>query len=73
MLIINTYFILTNIITIIGDSSNEANILDEAKKYIGKKYNKKGEVYLGLVHRLGIHSIYVNNCIFKVYFNFLYI
>ena len=35
-----------------ADSSGDADLLSEAKNYIKEKYNKPGEVYLGLVHRL---------------------
>lgn len=34
------------------DSSKDENLLDMCKSYIKEKYNKKGEVFLGLVHRL---------------------
>lgn len=35
-----------------GDASGDSSLLDEIKAYIKEKYNKPGEVYLGLVHRL---------------------
>ena len=35
-----------------ADSSGDEDILSLAKKYIKIKYNKPGNVYLGLVHRL---------------------
>lgn len=35
-----------------GDSTNDLNMVTIIKKYIKDKYNKKGNVYLGLVHRL---------------------
>ena len=35
-----------------GDSSRDRDLLTELKGYIKEKYNKPGEVYLGLVHRL---------------------
>lgn len=35
-----------------GDASGDADMLSELKKYIGIKFNKPGNVYLGLVHRL---------------------
>ena len=35
-----------------ADSSGDADMLTELKKYIGIKFNKPGNVYLGLVHRL---------------------
>ena len=34
------------------DVSNSANLLDLMKKYLVEKYNKPGDAYLGLVHRL---------------------
>lgn len=34
------------------DDSKDEDLLTMAKKYIKDKYNKPGEVYLGLVHRL---------------------
>lgn len=34
------------------DSSNQPNLLDMLKKYLIEKYNKPGDAYLGLVHRL---------------------
>lgn len=34
------------------DSSNDEDLLSILKKYLKKKYNKNGNVYLGLVHRL---------------------
>ena len=34
------------------DSSKDLDIFNIVKKYIKEKYNKPGEVYLGLVHRL---------------------
>ena len=34
------------------DSSKDEDLLSMAKAYIKKKYDKPGEVYLGLVHRL---------------------
>ena len=34
------------------DSSNDRDLLTILKEYIKKKYNKPGNVYLGLVHRL---------------------
>ncbi len=34
------------------DSSNDIDLLSKLKEYIKKKYNKPGNVYLGLVHRL---------------------
>ena len=35
-----------------ADSSKDEDLLSMAKAYIKKKYNKPGDVYLGLVHRL---------------------
>ena len=35
-----------------GDATGDEALLDELKSYIKLKYNKPGEVYLGLVHRL---------------------
>ncbi len=35
-----------------ADSSHDTDMLTELKKYIGIKFNKPGNVYLGLVHRL---------------------
>ncbi len=35
-----------------ADSSNDLSLLDMLKVYIKEKYNKPGNVYLGLVHRL---------------------
>ena len=34
------------------DSSNDIDLLSKLKEYIKIKYNKPGNVYLGLVHRL---------------------
>ena len=34
------------------DSSNDIDLLSKLKEYIKEKYNKPGNVYLGLVHRL---------------------
>ncbi len=39
-------------IPVCGDSSGDQNLLDLLKQYIVEKYNKPGEAYLGLVHRL---------------------
>ncbi|OQX93945.1 MAG: hypothetical protein B6I17_00840 [Tenericutes bacterium 4572_104] len=38
-----------------GGSIDKPNMVDELKKYIKEKYNKPGNVYLGLVHRLDIN------------------
>ena len=35
-----------------GDKTGDEDMLEMVKKYIKEKYNKPGEVYLGLVHRL---------------------
>lgn len=35
-----------------SDSSNDLDLLTYLKEYLKKKYNKPGNVYLGLVHRL---------------------
>ena len=35
-----------------ADKTNDIDMLTIVKKYIKEKYNKPGEVYLGLVHRL---------------------
>ncbi|MDD2647909.1 MAG: RluA family pseudouridine synthase [Eubacteriales bacterium] len=35
-----------------GDITGDRSILDELKEYVRVKYNKAGEAYLGLVHRL---------------------
>jgi len=35
-----------------GDSTGDISLDEEVKKYIAKKYNKPGEVFLGVVHRL---------------------
>jgi 23S rRNA pseudouridine1911/1915/1917 synthase len=35
-----------------GDSSGEKSMFDMVKDYLKKKYNKPGQVFLGLVHRL---------------------
>lgn len=34
------------------DSSNDIDLLSKLKEYIKNKYNKPGNVYLGLIHRL---------------------
>ena len=34
------------------DESNDKDLLTMAKEYIKEKYQKPGNVYLGLVHRL---------------------
>lgn len=35
-----------------ADNTNDLDLLTSLKKYIKEKYNKPGEAYLGLVHRL---------------------
>ncbi|MBR2810446.1 MAG: RNA pseudouridine synthase [Solobacterium sp.] len=35
-----------------SDSSNDPDLLTAARTYIGEKYHKPGNVYIGLVHRL---------------------
>jgi 23S rRNA pseudouridine1911/1915/1917 synthase len=35
-----------------ADASGDPSLLDLGKEYIKKRYNKPGEVYLGMVHRL---------------------
>lgn len=35
-----------------GDSSGDSDFLNQLKQYLVKKYNKPGEAFLGLVHRL---------------------
>jgi len=37
---------------IAGDSTGDKSMLDSLKEYVKEKYNKPGEAYLGLVHRL---------------------
>lgn len=37
---------------IAGDITGDKSMLDSLKEYIKEKYNKPGEAYLGLVHRL---------------------
>lgn len=34
------------------DKDNDTSLLDMVKEYVKKKYNKPGNVYIGLVHRL---------------------
>ena len=34
------------------DESGDNNLLDVVKEYVREKYDKKGNVYIGLVHRL---------------------
>ena len=35
-----------------GDKTGDESLDSQVKAYIGKKYNKPGEVFLGVVHRL---------------------
>ncbi len=35
-----------------GDKSGDISLLDEVKSFLKRKYNKPGNVFLGLVHRL---------------------
>lgn len=35
-----------------GDRTGDVTLLDLLKEYVKEKYNKPGEVFLGLVHRL---------------------
>jgi 23S rRNA pseudouridine1911/1915/1917 synthase len=35
-----------------GDKSGDPSLDTEVRKYIGTKYNKPGDVFLGVVHRL---------------------
>ena len=35
-----------------GDKSGDPSLMDDVKKYLKEKYNKPGNVFLGLVHRL---------------------
>ncbi len=35
-----------------GDRTGDVTLIDKVKEYIKKKYNKPGDVYLGLPHRL---------------------
>ena len=39
-----------------ADGSNKLDMLSLIKEYIKEKYNKPGDVYLGLVHRLDINT-----------------
>src|SRR5699024_9612227 len=42
-----------NNITVQRDDSNDKDMLTIVKEYIKEKYNKAGDVFLGLVRRLG--------------------
>src|SRR3989442_810433 len=35
-----------------GDKTGDPNMLDELKNYLKQKYQKQGNVFVGLVHRL---------------------
>ena len=35
-----------------SDSSNDKDMLTLVKEYVADKYNKEGDAYIGLVHRL---------------------
>ncbi len=35
-----------------GDDTGDANLLDQVKEYVKEKYQKPGEAYIGLVHRM---------------------
>jgi len=35
-----------------GDNTGDENLLDQVKQYIKEKYQKPGEAYIGLVHRM---------------------
>ena len=35
-----------------GDSTKDEDLLNEVKAYVKEKYNKQGEAFIGLVHRL---------------------
>lgn len=41
-----------NNIPVQGDETNDKSLIDYVKEYIKETYNKPGEVYLGLVHRI---------------------
>ena len=47
IVVIKPYNILSQ-----SDNTNDLDMLTILKKYIKEKYNKPGNVYLGLVHRL---------------------
>jgi len=36
----------------VGDETGDESLLDQAKSYLKQKYNKPGDVFLGVVHRL---------------------
>ena len=35
-----------------GDDTGDENLLDQIKEYVKETYNKPGEAYIGLVHRM---------------------
>ena len=35
-----------------GDNTGDLSLLDMVKEYVKEKYNKPGNVYIGLIHRL---------------------
>ena len=35
-----------------GDKTGDISLVDKIKKYLKEKYNKPGEAFLGLIHRL---------------------
>lgn len=35
-----------------GDKTGDPSLLETVKEYIGRKYNKPGNVFAGLVHRI---------------------
>ncbi len=35
-----------------GDDTGDENLLDQIKEYVKEAYNKPGEAYIGLVHRM---------------------
>ena len=36
----------------VGDETGDETLLDQAKHWVREKYNKPGDVFLGVVHRL---------------------
>lgn len=39
-------------VLMVGDSTGDVSLLDQAKEYLREKYRKPGNVFLGVVHRL---------------------
>ena len=35
-----------------GDESGDDSLLEQVRRYVKEKYNKPGNVYIGLIHRL---------------------